>query len=96
MSGWRQHARQVIAKVIEEAEGLDIDTVVIPRIDAAYPFGSRAHWPYKVWLSERRHAIALLRGQPMTRGDAEHPLTPPYVPDPAMDAWLRRAAGRAS
>lgn len=23
-------------------------------IDAAYPFGPRAHWPYKAWLAERR------------------------------------------
>ena len=27
-------------------------------IDAAYPFGERAHWPYKAWLNERRKFFA--------------------------------------
>ena len=27
-------------------------------IDAAYPFGERARWPYKAWLKERRQYLA--------------------------------------
>lgn len=27
-------------------------------IDSAYPFGTRAHWPYKAWLAARRAYLA--------------------------------------
>jgi hypothetical protein len=28
------------------------------RLSAAYPFGERKYWPYKVWLSEVNRTIA--------------------------------------
>jgi hypothetical protein len=68
---WREQARQVIAEVIATApnhpDAKDLRDV-IRSIDAAYPFGERDYWPYKVWLSERTAAIRRLRGEPPKKG----------------------------
>lgn len=31
---------------------------IAKEIDAAYPFGERAHYPYKAWLSARKEFFA--------------------------------------
>lgn len=35
------------------AEG-DNEKAIARRIDRSYPWGPRAHWPYKAWLAARR------------------------------------------
>lgn len=66
MSYWGEHARAVIAEAV--ARGLEVGEglpAITARIDAAYPFGPREHWPYKVWLRERRRVIGeLARANP--------------------------------
>lgn len=60
-SHWRARAREVIADVIERVGTADVEAT-IRAIDAAYPFGEREHWPYRMWLRERRAALTVLRG----------------------------------
>lgn len=51
---WGDIARQTIEKV---ASALPADCTLEERtkaIDAAYPFGTREHWPYTAWLKARR------------------------------------------
>lgn len=52
ISWWRSEARRVIREVLK-------DNPDNPRksVRAAYPFGERAHWPYKIWLEEIRRAL---------------------------------------
>ncbi len=71
MSRWAERARAVIADAITASReaGLDVDAT-IEAIDKAYPFGERAHHPYKMWLRERRRAISLLRPPERAQGDS--------------------------
>lgn len=62
MSHWAETAKAAIARVVEENPG-KTDDELLELIDAAYPFGRREHWPYKVWLTERR-AFRLSRIEP--------------------------------
>lgn len=51
---WADHARAAIARVHAT---LPADATLEERttaVDAAYPFGERAHFPYKAWLKARR------------------------------------------
>lgn len=48
-SYWRAAAERVIRGVIEKQGTGDLDALE-QAIRAAYPFGERKHWPYKVWL----------------------------------------------
>lgn len=50
---WRAIARRVIETIADECANLD-PAYTLSRIDASYPFGERAHLPYKTWLDERR------------------------------------------
>jgi hypothetical protein len=52
-STWRRRARVAICMAIEANPGLS-PASLLDVIDAAYPFGERAHHPYKAWLAERR------------------------------------------
>lgn len=87
MSGWRITARKVIQDAIDSRRGEPFE-VVLAAIDAAYPFGSRDHWPYTVWLQERRAAIARLQGRTLNWNAKQRPLAPPFVPDPAIEEWV--------
>jgi hypothetical protein len=51
---WRERARRTIDQVRADAKraGLTPEET-LKRIDAAYPFGERDHYPYKAWLTER-------------------------------------------
>jgi hypothetical protein len=93
-SGWRMQARQVIEQAIAASAGRTTDEI-IDEIDAAYPFGSRDHWPYKAWLAERRRALALLRGETLTYDESKRIQPPSLVPLPELEAWAARAGRRA-
>lgn len=57
-SHWRSIAMNVIGEV---HASLPVDATLKERtkaIDAAYPFGERAHHPYKVWLEARKKYLA--------------------------------------
>lgn len=57
ISNWRAYSKKVIAEVTSD-KGISDPETLEKAIRAAYPFGERAHWPYKVWLEEvRRHMI---------------------------------------
>lgn len=77
---WRARARAAIHDAIiaaaNEPAPLDPDearAAIIARIDAAYPFGPRQHWPYKQWLIERRAAITRLNADAATPGGRDCP-----------------------
>jgi len=59
MGSWSDQAWCVIEKVhasLPESATLDERKAVI---DAAYPFGERAHHPYKVWVAARKAYLCL-------------------------------------
>jgi hypothetical protein len=51
MSTWREKARKVIVRVLEETRGMD-EAAVKKALHDAYPFGIREHHPYKIWRDE--------------------------------------------
>ena len=59
VSHWRTTSRQVIGKVIQDNPHADRD-LLLKMISAAYPFGERRYWPYKIWLDE----VHYMTGQP--------------------------------
>lgn len=48
---WRNQARPIIERVLAETRGKPEKEVALA-LRAAYPFGQRKMWPYKVWLDE--------------------------------------------
>lgn len=57
-SGWRIHARRVIAQAFADGRAVgETPEQLRARVDAAYPYGQRANWPYKCWLKERGEAF---------------------------------------
>lgn len=58
---WQQQAEVVIYGVIRKHQdsGTTDKKRIAAEIDAAYPFGERAHWPYKAWLKARRRLFPL-------------------------------------
>lgn len=56
MTTWRQKATPVIAEVIQRV-GRDDMKVLKKAIREAYPFGERAYYPYKAWLSEVKRQL---------------------------------------
>jgi hypothetical protein len=57
MSEWEQSAQMAIREALRGVDRSDLKAVQ-RAIDDAYPFGARAHWPYKVWLKVRREFLA--------------------------------------
>ena len=55
-SCWAVASRKVILDVIARV-GLDDEKKLRAELSAAYPFGERENWPYKVWLVEVRRGI---------------------------------------
>ena len=95
MSTWRAIARGVIEHEVAEAKraGVSGRAEIIKRVDDAYPFGEREHYPYKVWLEERKTAIALLDGwRPPARTRRFTGSLVPLRPVPELEAWLSRRA----
>lgn len=48
---WRNECAPIIARIIAEHGREDLAETK-RALNQAYPFGERAYWPYKVWLSE--------------------------------------------
>lgn len=60
MATWGERARTVIVRVIDEGRAAGLTDEQIRRnVDAAYPFGERAYWPYQAWLKARRELLRL-------------------------------------
>jgi hypothetical protein len=55
---WSEFARQTIARVAAAIPETATFAERKAAIDAAYPFGPRAYWPYKAWLKARRTYLA--------------------------------------
>jgi hypothetical protein len=52
---WRDIAKATIQQALAEAEAQGLDAEATKRhVNAAYPFGERAYFPYKVWLAEMK------------------------------------------
>lgn len=60
-SHWRLRAREVITDALQGVDVSDLNACK-KAIDDAYPFGPREHWPYRMWLLERRAALAVIDG----------------------------------
>ena len=76
MTDWSIIARATVERV---AQTIPADTPFKERkalIDAAYPFGERAYWPYKAWLKARKTYLA------------KHDPSAPK-PSPLFDGWER-------
>ncbi len=56
MTTWPDQAAAVIRRVLAETKDLP-PAERIAKVDAAYPFGERAYWPYKAWLRARREIL---------------------------------------
>ncbi len=55
MTSWRDEAWEVMGKVRAECLAKNMTPPEISKaIDDAYPFGERAMYPYKAWLSARK------------------------------------------
>lgn len=48
---WREHARPIVWRVIQENAGKTEKEIRAALFDA-YPYGQRKHHPYKIWLDE--------------------------------------------
>lgn len=69
---WRDRARPMVARVLEENRGKPI-AEIRAALRAAYPFGTRRHWPYKVWCSEVRLQLGIVsRAWPARKGTPAH------------------------
>lgn len=58
---WRDHCKKVIEAVFNAHPALS-HTEARKVLRAAYPFGDRACWPYKVWCHEVRRQLAARYG----------------------------------
>lgn len=50
-SSWRDKARPIIGRVIEETKS-DNEKVIRKALAAAYPWGEKKNFPYKIWCDE--------------------------------------------
>lgn len=50
---WRDRASPIIREVLRQTRGKS-EKEIRKALVAAYPFGERKYWPYKVWLDEIR------------------------------------------
>lgn len=89
VSYWTRRAREVIASALADgrADGLTGGDL-LARVDAAYPFGVRKHWPYQVWIKERGRMCASLIPPPK-RGKAAREMARLE----ALEAEMARVAG---
>ncbi|MBZ9712215.1 hypothetical protein [Deinococcus multiflagellatus] len=60
-SYWKRRAGRVIWPLVQAGQKAGTPAKEILRqIDQAYPFGTREHHPYKMWLEVRKEAIKAL------------------------------------
>lgn len=67
-SKYRHRTRVIILEVLDVLEGvaspvMDDNKALLARVDAAYCFGPRKYFPYKMWLEERRLFREALAGE---------------------------------
>lgn len=62
-SVWRTRARMVIERTLQSLSPEATDTEKRRALFDAYPFGPRAHHPYRIWREEVRAALKVLPGQ---------------------------------
>lgn len=62
MSYWNVKSREVISAIVTEV-GVDDEAALYRAILAAYPFGERRQWPYKVFCEEVKKTMAGIRLQ---------------------------------
>lgn len=55
---WADQARKAIHEVDENLGSAVSFEDRQAAVDAAYPFGRRAHYPYKIWCKERRNYLS--------------------------------------
>lgn len=67
-SRWREHSRLVIERVIA-THGTDDPEALRKAISAAYPFGQRRYYPYRIWLQEVHAAMTRVTGPYFPPGD---------------------------
>ena len=73
-TSWRDSALQAMFRVhAEQLQAGANPQQIADAIDKAYPFGERRYWPYKAWLSARKHFFAL-KGLPNKRTKPKHDL----------------------
>lgn len=58
MTRWSEEARSTIQRVDAELEESASLADRVKAVDAAYPFGERAYWPYKAWLAARKKYLS--------------------------------------
>jgi hypothetical protein len=59
MSTWSESAHAVMLTTLIECDRAGMSKAETAKaIDAAYPFGVRAHYPYKAWLKVRKSFFA--------------------------------------
>lgn len=66
MTHWRDRARPIVQKVLEETKGQP-ENEISKALFNAYPFGERKMWPYKIWLDEIRVQRKTKKHRPHTR-----------------------------
>jgi len=87
-SYWRRRAAPIIARVLAETKGKP-EAEVREALRAAYPFGPRAHHPYRIWLDEIRVQTGRRRiGSRVRRMQGR----PPEPPDPQQQSLLGEGA----
>ena len=74
MSYWNAKSREVINAVVAEV-GVEDETALRKAILAAYPFGERRQWPYKVFCEEVKKTMAGIRLQKTRREARQETLT---------------------
>lgn len=57
MNDWRSASKYAIAQALKD---LHPEADKIKAIDSAYPFDIRKHYPYKIWLEERKTRLQIL------------------------------------
>lgn len=57
-SWWARRCRMVILPIVSCWTPETGIAELRKRLSAAYPFGERKHWPYKVWLDQVNKTIA--------------------------------------
>jgi hypothetical protein len=68
MSKWRECARQMIEKALEEGREAGLGGKELERfISARYPWGPRKNHPYQIWLDEFARQV---RGRRSSEGHA--------------------------
>lgn len=74
MGYWADQARLIIYEVHQSLPEKASLAERQAAIDAAYPFGERAHSPYKTWLRARRDYLCRYGYQPKGKPIIESPL----------------------